>query len=190
MIASEWCEMGLIAISTVSTIVIAFCAVVATTIAKRSLYAWRCELHGKTEYDLAWRVLREAHAVREAVRVFRNVSNPFRHGSDLADLETWRELLSSPSSRFAEAVAEAEVMWPSELTEAKKAMYHCLNKVPRAIRGYNREILKNANNQDEAKCAEYEQVLWDDETERGEFGQELDDALAKFETFLRPLIKT
>lgn len=179
----EWCETGLKDVTTVSTVVIAICAVAGVIIAALGLYTWRRELHGRAVYDLARRVLLAVHTVREAVRHFRQIFSQ-------SDLETWQELLSSPLPLLSSTMVEAEVMWPGKLTEAKKAMDHCLSRVILAILDHNQEVDKSADERDGVKFAADERILWSVDPVGDEFGQELDCAVDKFETALRPLVKT
>ncbi|OQY20711.1 MAG: hypothetical protein B6I35_10155, partial [Anaerolineaceae bacterium 4572_32.2] len=47
-------------------------ALVAATVAIMGLRTWRKQLRGKTEYELARRLLRSVYRVRDAIRIVRN----------------------------------------------------------------------------------------------------------------------
>jgi hypothetical protein len=126
----------------ISNVVIAAAAVAAAVIAWRGLKTWRDELRGRTEYDLARRVMHAVYRVREAIRFVRSPHmlsgeyegrpgrNPDAITSDSADVRyAYQARWGKVSEAMVELDAvslECEVLWGSSLSQARAELAKCL----------------------------------------------------------------
>ena len=142
-------------ISTISDLVIAVAAVVGATVAGVGVSAWRRELHGRTEYELARRVLIGVHRVRDEIG---RVRSPFISGWEFADRpgrkpnqstcdaedkayayqNRWKPLQEVSVALDVDLV-EAEVIWGDILKEAWIGLRKCTAELWVAISRYVQE---------------------------------------------------
>jgi hypothetical protein len=191
-------------------------ALVAAWVAWRGLEAWRVQLHGKTEYDLARRVLRAVLKVRDQIAFVRHPFVPAaetmeayraaginpaevdlpkddNRAAQLVYLKRWQPLAAAASDLSVE-ILEAEVLWGRSSRDLEAELRQLIGELNTAITIYQRDVHTQHYNPERAEKA----------AERLEksfaivFGGVPDDAFAKrvesvverFEAMLRPHLRT
>jgi hypothetical protein len=165
-------------ITHVANVVVALSAVAGVVIAFLGLQTWRCELHGRADFDLARRVMFAVYELRNAIRQSRNeLSFGFP--------DSQYDRVNKKASDLDVALLEAEVLWGASLHAPKLSMNRCLStlwKMRRRQIDAQRKELKLTDKDHE----EIEAVLSGYGEENDEFGKSVDDAVSAFENVLRP----
>ncbi len=183
--------------------------VVGVAIAWRGLQTWRDQLAGSTEYELARRVLRAVYQLREAIAHVRapfvaveewadrpNRNHERRDSRDerAADLwfayyKRWQRIVPA-HSELEVALLEAEVLWGSELKEAREKLFQPLRRLSielfhRYLRRDSGGIWEHLSPEERGKT---ERVIWAgalDQSGGDSFADEVAQAVALFESALR-----
>jgi hypothetical protein len=144
-------DAGCLSLTEIKDLVIALAAAVGAGVGVLGLKAWRRQLKGNTEYELARRLLRAVYRVRNALQ---NVRNPFISSGeivqalkdagkapeeikrDLAKAEVdgavyaarWKPVADAISELQVEAL-EAEVIWDATVSDTLKPLYKCVSEL-------------------------------------------------------------
>jgi hypothetical protein len=195
--------------STVTQIVLAVSAVLGAVAALLGVSTWRRELQGRTEYDLARRVLAGVYRVRDAIgrvrapmmlsseyldRPDRAVDSIHADADDLgyAYQQRWTPLRESLTNLEVDLL-EAEALWHDELRECSKQLQSCVSELFAAVWSYIRAKRPDpaGNTPDPKFIQNLERVIWplgtDDRPD--EYGEKLSRAVASFEKLLRPHLR-
>jgi len=198
-------------IAAAKDIVVALAAAAAAVFAYLGLSAWRKELKGKSEYQLAKDVLKSVYKVREA---FKHVRNPviyqYEYPENMRDhhghlkrehnFEGTAHVYEERWKKMAEAFGEleehhlaAQVEWGPEFQEVIVKLRSCRIELLVAIQ----QMLERKKNPHEAagmkahERAEERSVLYHlgGDSEHDKFTPQVEEAIDAFEKWLRPHIR-
>lgn len=134
-------------------IVTALAALIGVGLAVYGFNAWRDQLRGKTNYELARRYLRAVYKIRDTVKSVRNsfmsndeISSALNeankrdaHYKDSAEkavyVQRWKKVVESKSDLEVELL-EAEVSWGESAIEVEKNFETCVRKLFAALKIY------------------------------------------------------
>jgi hypothetical protein len=203
---TEWLE----AAQKVVTIV---AALTAAAVAVLGLRAWHVQLRGRTEYDLARRVLRAVFEVRDQLSAVRRSYVPAAEivdafqdsGLDPATIDfandprrdslvyqrRWKPLAKALSDLAVEAV-EAEVLWGKPVRDLQMELQGLAGKLNGALTVYLRDI--NRQHRDPEKAGERLErmaaIVYADYGESGDlFQQEVEGVTRRFQELLGPRLR-
>jgi hypothetical protein len=196
---NDWVSAG-------KDILVGLSAVTATFFAYSGLNAWKKELKGKAEYQLAKEVLKSVYRVREAFKIVRNPSifqyeypeemtGPFGHLESEHNHEgtahvydvRWKEMAKA-SIELEEYHLEAQVEWGSEFQDVIIELRHCQRKLLITIQKMLSQM-KNPHIQIySASEEENDSILYSGGTSN-EFTAQIENAINEFEKWLRPHIE-
>ena len=198
-------------IAAAKDILVALAAAAAALFAYLGLSAWRKELKGKAEYQLAKDVLKSVYKVREA---FKHVRNPIiyqyefpedmrdHHGhlKSEHDYEGTAHVYEKRWEKMAEAFGEleqhhlaAQVEWGPEFQDVIVKLRSCRIELQVALQ----QMLERKKNPREAllmkseERAEEKSVMYHlgSDSKHDKFTPQIDEAINDFEKWLRPHIK-
>lgn len=198
-------------IAAAKDIVVAFAAAAAAIFAYLGLSAWRKELKGKAEYQLAKDVLKSVYKVREAFKFVRNpiiyqyeypegMRDHHGHLKHEHDYEGTAHVYEKRWEKMAEAFGEleehhlaAQVEWGQEFQDVIVKVRSCRIELLVAIqqmlgRKKNpREVLSTSSEEK----AEERSVLYHlgDNSEHDKFTRQIGEAINHFEKWLRPHVR-
>jgi hypothetical protein len=191
-------------------------ALVAAWVAWKGLQAWRVQLHGKTEYDLARRVLRAVFKVRDQIAFVRH---PFvavgetieayrAAGIDLADVDLlkddkratqlvyqkrWQPLAAAVSDLSVE-ILEAEVLWGRSSRDLEADLRKLVAELNTAVTLYHRDIHVQHGDAERAIKASERLENWSAIVYGGVsddvFAKRVESVVDRLEAMLRPHLKT
>jgi hypothetical protein len=187
-------------------------ALTAAYVAAQGLRAWRVQLHGKTEYDLARRLLRAVFKVRDQIAYVRgpfvsagemveaykaagiapegvDMMNDGRRRDQLVYQRRWEPLVSALSDLSVE-ILEAEVLWGSPVRNCEKELLRLVTKLNAALTVYIRDV-NTGHRHDEAAAERMERhaaIVFAGGTD-DEFAIGVAKAVAAFEELLRPNLR-
>ncbi len=178
-----------------SSIVTALAAATAAVIAVLGLNAWKKQLRGKNDYELARRYLRAVYKLRDAIRFVRNPFIPAEEiNAALKDSnqekertnreETSRAVYSVRWEKVTDAgsdldveLREAEISWGQEALDVERDFEKCVQELFVALRMFvqhdqqpDRDLIYDMGEQDE-------------------YNKKLKDAVAKIENYLAPHLR-
>ncbi|MFC2023950.1 hypothetical protein ACFLT5_04365 [Chloroflexota bacterium] len=183
-------------------------AIVAGYVAVAGVNTWRKQLTGKTEYEVARRLLRATYALRDAIR---SVRSPFMSGGEIASAmervgiepepgqvqtplpvrraayeERWKEVTDALSTLSAEAF-EAEVLWGEGVTSALTPLRGAVNVLhANLLIHLDTDSFAPRIPQVPDDRPTIEAVVFGHYDLSDEFGTKVLDAVAKVENFVRP----
>lgn len=163
-------------------------AIFGLGVAWAGLLTWRKQLKGKTEYELARRLLKAVFDVRNALRWVRD---PLLVGDQTEVYEARLQEVDRALPGLRVEVLEAEVLFGTEAVKSRvPALHQCVIELRIALRGFLRHQA-GALQLPDGKVAEYEQTLFDTGTdeEPDEYGATLNEAVEAFEAWLRPYLR-
>lgn len=198
-------------ITAIKDVLVGLSAVFAAVFAYLGLSAWRKELKGKAEYQLAKDVLKSVYRVREA---FKHVRNPIiyqyeypeemrDHHSNLKKEQDYEgtayvyekrwEVMVEAFGELEEHHLEAQVEWGPEFQDVIKKLRSCRIELLIAIE----QMLERKKNPRERaltsaeESAEERSVLYHlgSDSKHDKFTPQIDEAINDFEEWLRPHIK-
>jgi hypothetical protein len=199
-------------ISIAKDILTGVAALTAATVAILGLQAWKKQLKGKVEYELARRVLRAAFNVRDAIRLVRN---PVQMGGEIeravkeagidVDPETresraksqaavyqgrWKKVNQSMSELDIE-LTEAEVSWGPEIQNRAKPLRECIGKLVSKIWLYIDNLEQPRDQTDSNERKEIRQVIYlqSEDPDKDTFASEVNRAVDNIAEFLTPYLK-
>jgi hypothetical protein len=183
---------------------IAFAAVGGFAIALLGLRTWRKELKGKTEYDLARRILATTYKIRNAIQ---SVRNPFMSASEYAGTETGKNEKNARYQGIAEAyqkrwnsvneglleldvvTLEAEAIWGSELIADMKPLKECSKELFVNIKRYllTQQSENYQEQMSQEKWEKIDKIIYSSNSpDDDEFYRRLLDAVKKIEERVKP----
>jgi hypothetical protein len=202
-------------ISIIKDVVTALAALTGGIVAVIGLRAWRRQLKGKTEYELARRFLRAAFNVRDAIKFVRN---PFQMGGEIShalkeagldiapnSLEfrarseaavyqlRWKKLQEAMSDLEVELL-EAEVSWGEDIVNKVKPLRECIGKLYGKIWLHTYELEHPSRQVTEASEKSREEVTrtiyWvSDDPKEDSFSGDVKIAVDHIADFLKPHLK-
>lgn len=182
---------------TLKDLLTAVAAITATFVAIMGLNAWKRQLKGREEYDLARRYLRAIYKVRDSLRVVRNPFIPVEEmsrslkekgldGNDYSDNQnTNRAVYDTRWSKVSEALSdlrveqlEAEVLWGREAVEMCDYLDKCVANLMLKVRMFLQGDLNSA----------VDLTIYDT-GEDNKFSKEIKEAVRITEDYLKPHLK-
>ena len=191
-------------ITSVSALIVAILAIIG-------LHTWKKQLKGKTEYELAQRLLRATYRVREALVLVRNpyqspaeITQAMKEvgieGNPLDDpgkkAQTEGALYQNRFRKVQEAFVEiesvalgAEAIWGVIVKEYLKPLQECAVVLSLNIQTYIRELEYTPRRFDEDANTKRFQIIygWPGD-DSNKFSVEINTAVNKMEQFLKPLL--
>lgn len=197
--AQEW-------LATLAQVVLAVSAAIGAGTALCGLSTWRRELQGRTEYELARRVLTGVYRLRDAIHRVRSplmlsseyLDRPDRSAdathADADDLgyayqQRWKPLQECLTELEIDLL-EAEAIWHGELRQPFRELQLCKNELYAAVWSYihARRADPVGGARDPEFARKLERIIWplgtDDKPD--EFGERVSRAVENFEGLLRP----
>ncbi len=199
-------------ISIAKDIITGFAALTAAIVAVIGLRAWRSQLKGKTEYELAQRVLRAVYKVRDAMHFVRH---PFMSASEISQAMKEAGIEGNPldakvNARSQEAAyqkrwtkvqeawadldlntLEAEALWGQEIREKLKPLRQCVSTLFASIQTYLRGLATPPRELDAQRMERTDNVIYGspEDADRNPFTAEIIKAVGQVENFLKPRLK-
>jgi len=198
-------------VSVIKDVAVAGAAIVAAWVGCRGLHTWRRQLKGKTEYELAIKVLTTSYELRDAIASVRNPFMQYPQEPDLPE-EKLRELsrrekewhafaqarqrmwepVTAARAKLDASSLEAEAVWGREIKEKINVLNGLLGELFCAIREQIEE--RNPNNRaDDSPDAEAvlkrRKIMYSrQDCEKDEYQMKLANAIRAIEDELRPHI--
>ena len=200
-------------VTLIKDIITGLSALTAAIIAILGLQAWKKQLKGKTEYELAQRLLRNVYKVRDALALVRN---PFQSAAEISqamkEANIERDPLKDPSIQIRsegavyqrrwqkvqdaylnlESVAfEAEAIWGQSVKDNLKPLQECTSTLASTIQMYLSHLEKPPRKYDEKAKYKEDAIIYGfpGDADQNFFSSEIIKAVSKMEDFLRPLLK-
>ena len=202
-------------LSIIKDIVTIIATIIGSCVAIYGLISWRKQLKGRTEYDLARRVLKAVYKVREAIQ---SVRDPFQSASEveMAIKETCNSIEeNSPDYRIKSTTSvyqirwnrlnrallelkfellEAEVSWGRNVHNKINPLNECIGKLCSTI---NLHLHSLQNNYHETSQRDAEninsrlKILYtvSDDPNKDDFLNQINLAVIEVEEFLKPYLK-
>ena len=187
-------------------------ALTAAIVAVLGLQAWKRQLKGKVEYELARRILRAAFNVRDAIRLVRNPfqmggeieravkesgididpnSPAFRAKSQAAVYQGRLKKVDQTMSELEIEVTEAEVLWGHEIQNRVKPLKECIGKLVSKIwlYTYNLEHPEEKVDSNERKEIRDIMYLQSEDPYKDSFATEVNRAVDSIAEFLKPYLR-
>lgn len=198
------------AIQIIKEIVAIVAPIIGLIIAALGVFTWRMQLKGKTQYELARRLLKAVYELREAIKVVRNPAivpeevvsamkdkgfsddeisnevNPLLFRQDLVYEKRWKGISNALSTLEVEAL-EAEVIWGEEIQDKAIRFKRCIYKLNINLkRNFRQE--SSSRNYDHDKMEKIEQIIWEGGEDSNPFDREINESIKEIEDFLRPYL--
>ena len=193
----------------IQSVVVSLAAGTAAWMAVLGVNAWRKQMRGKTEYEIARRCLRQTYRIRDSLRFVRSPmisSGEFAHAAKEQEdkpttkpaerskqdkmiavyNERWRHVAEAHSDLMLD-VLEAEVLWP-KIRAASKPLSECIHDLNVDLSFYLREISGNRPRLSiERREALDKAIFWQGPDDP--FEVKLRDAVQKMEDLLAPHVR-
>lgn len=209
-VGDELCEEYVNIFIAIREVVVTAAAVTGAIIAVLGLKTWQKQLRGRTEYDLARRMLRAALEVRDGIR---GVRSPFispaemeaaLRSSGLGDEEIKKQMLQPESTiavynvrwkRVADAVSslqvetlEGEVLWGDVVKDRLKPLYDAVASLRVMLNRYFRAEAGHRQPLTGVKLQEVNDIMYEtsDDPQEDKFTRRVHDGIAQLESFLKP----
>ena len=198
-------------LSLVKDIITALSALTVAVIATLGLQTWKKELKGRTEYELARRLLRAVYKTRDAIRLVRN---PFMSAGEIsqslqqANIEVdqhderfgaitqgsvyqtrWKKVQDAFTELQLDTF-EAEVIWGQEASEKMRPLRKNVSTLFANIQIYLKHIEEPSRyTLDTETRQEMETVIYDpglEDPSRNSFTVEITQSVRQIEQYLRP----
>ncbi len=183
----------------ISSIITTLATIAGFLLAVKGFSAWKDQLKGKTDYELARRYLRAVYKVRDAIKFVRNPFIPVEEmnaalkesgkESDVNSQETSRVVYNLRWKKVNEAESdlkvelwEAEVSWGKEALQAEKDFHACIIKIFVALKMY-----LDFDNASERRKEDHDLIY--DLGKEDKFNIEVEQAIKKIEDYLAPHLK-
>jgi hypothetical protein len=199
-------------VTIIKDVVTCFAAGIAAYVGINGLRAWQVQLTGKTEYELARRMLRSVYAIRDTISFVRDreitveeeeqamkeMGIEFTEDHPFPDTPKYKDIvyqlrirrLEETKSQLEADLLEAEVTWGEEFIELLRVFDNYVRKlhstlILHTIRVYGLDIIKHE------KTEEFEDVLYQNKkSEQDTFYLEMQNAIRDVENFLKPHLKS
>jgi len=170
-------------VSLIKDIITSLAAIIAAIVAILGLQAWKKQLAGKKEYELAHRLLTDTYKFREALAGVRywNTSSS-ESGIKAMYVERWQKVQEATIELDSTSL-EAEAIWGSVVRENLQPLRQCADKLYATI-GYYLDDLERPQLDEKEKF----QIGFDDHSEDNNFSKEIYEAVKKMEKFLEPYL--
>jgi hypothetical protein len=197
MALDEWVRLIAAAIVGLSAATTAIVAIIG-------LNKWRAELRGKTDFELARRILKNAYRVRDGFRVVRS---PLMYGSEYADRPDRKEeerncrrldtdyaynrrlkAVQDPYYELELDLLEAEALWGNDLVEAKKALRNCVVELIHNIGMYLDSQFEQGSVPLES-VKDTRKVVYFSDPENDPFADKVSAAVGEFESLLKSKVR-
>lgn len=191
-------------IGQIAEIITALAAIAAAIAAWEGLTAWKKQLHGNTDHDIAWKylaaVLKLRNAINKTVRnpgigleEFKSASEEF-YGKDLEEKMKenprsaemlavysirWREV-NKARQELDDVIVQAEIWWGEKVVGLEKDLNLCIGELF--------VNLKNMLNPDNGLTYDHKMIYYV-EGDESEFDKKLKAAIKKMENFSRPYLR-
>jgi len=195
----------------VQNVVLSLCGVLTVAIAYRGLTTWRKELKGKSEYTKAKEVLKAVYKVRRGFMIVRSpamfsyeypaemrdesgsLKKEFAYdGTAHAYQERWKKLAEA-FRELEDQTLDAEVEWGRQFQEIIIPLRHCFGQLQSAIQDMlsAKKYPYEQASRPRTERAEQRSVLYhvSENSAHDKFTSEINAAIEKFETELRPHIR-
>ena len=188
-------------ISDISNIITALSVFGTAIIALLGLRSWQNEMKGKTEYEIARKVMRSAYRLVQELNYSRSpLQNlPFPDGSEKnkeeKNLEAHRKLYSDLLHPIFDAytdlescILDAQVIWGEEITVLAHNIKRCVHKYQNALE-LNLDNIQDRGEifRDDREIAkENKKILYAFGESDNVFTKEIQDSLNNIELFIRP----
>lgn len=171
-------------------------AVATAIIALRGVRAWKRELHGRAEYEVAKGLALETFRFRDAIKIARA---PFVSlVADVPESQAWREALNLRFSGVQEALStfdtralEAEALWGEAVATKTKRLHQIAQTLWAAHDSYLRNVEGDGEDfkADRAYALDVRGKVFSAGL-RGtdEFGNEIQLAIADIVSFVKPIL--
>lgn len=203
-------------ITSIKDIILSLVAILTLIVAIIGLTAWKKELKGKSEYQLAKEVLMAVYKVREGFKYVRSAayfSYEYPEGSTtpLGDIvegkkyETYKYLYENRWKELQKAMSElevknleAQVEWGPENHEKIISLRECASELDYQIWNFlekyrnpeaNSCLIEKEDREELAKENKKQRDILYDHGPRSNFTGQINKALSEFEGWLRPKIK-
>ncbi|WP_372715964.1 hypothetical protein [Novipirellula sp.] len=186
-------------------------SVVGVFIAIRGLNAWRKQLRGNTEYDLARRLMKAALKVREGIRTVRN---PFMSNAEIDEAvrdqypndtakniphfdsstavynARWRAISDAMLDLKLELI-EAEVIWGAGAKEQLEPLQKCVADLRIALSQHLQLRSKRPPPFEPDKVNEIDRIVFEvsDRPEKDDYTKRVHDAIENVQSFVTPHLK-
>ena len=190
----------------------AVAALTAAIVAVLGLQAWKKQLKGKVEYELARRVLRAAFNVRDAIRFVRNPfqmggeiefavkeagvdidpkSSAYRAKSQAAVYQGRLKKVDQTMSELDIELTEAEVSWGHEIKNRVKPLRECIGKLAAKIWLYTYNLEHPEDKGDSTEWKEIRDVIYlqSEDPDKDTFATDVNRAVDNIAEFLTPYLK-
>jgi hypothetical protein len=200
-------------VTLIKDIITALAALTAGIIAVLGLQTWKKQLKGKTEYELARRLLGAVYKLREAIRFVRT---PFMSVGEISQAleeanikldqpdpnsgaiqeravyqKRWEKIQQALEELDLEAF-EAEVVWGYQVAEKLKPLQNCIRTLFASIQTHLRQLQPTYRDSFDVKVIEkIDQVICitSEDPSNDPFAAEIAEAIGEIENFLRPRLK-
>ena len=191
-------------------VVTALAALTGAIVAILGLKAWRKQLKGKTDYELARRLLKAVYEVRDAIRLIRS---PFQSVAEITqalketgvsgkfqdpdfDFKTDRAVYQVRGGKLHEAMSnlrveqlEAEVSWGNEVSIRLRPLRECISKLNVAIKRHLRQLSRSQVDAEAMEALDRIIYEYSGSTEDVAFTDVIRKAVENIEEFLKPYLK-
>ncbi len=194
-------------------LVVTCAAATGAIVAFLGLNAWKRQLAGRTEYEVATKYLRAVYKVRDAIALVRS---PFMSAGEMAHAvkETtgssesskaeqeqsdasaaaytlrWKSIMEAMSDIQAVSY-EAEILWGKEAVDLIGTLRSCVSELNWAVNDYLKEKAGRWRNRSNEMYEEVHKVVfWQgDDPVKDPFSMKVKKAVSAAETFIRPKLK-
>ena len=194
-------------------VVVTLAAATGAFVAVLGLNAWKRQLAGRTEYEVAIKYLRSVYKLRDAIGLVRS---PFMSADEMAHAVKeidgsvgnagaerapsdatvaaytfrWKSIMEAMSD-IQVVSQEAEVLWGTQVVELLRPLRQCVSELNWAVDAYLREKTGRSRDRD-GKLFEdtHKVVFWmGDDPVMDPFSGKVTTAVSGIERFIRPRLK-
>jgi hypothetical protein len=192
-------------VSLIRDIITGISALIVAIVAVIGLGTWKKQLKGKTEYEIAQKLLRAVYRVRRAINVIRNpfigvaeireamneanmvydpgahVNNALNH--ELVFQKRWRGVLDAFVDMDAYGL-EAETLWGQVVHERLQPLRQSANELYRNIMMLLTHLNNQELNNNSPEIRRIRELIYISPNDT--FGRDFNDAVTQIEIFLKP----
>lgn len=193
-------------VTVIRDIVLAFTAITTAVVAIISIWKWRDELKGKTEYELARRLIHSLYRVRDAFNSVRSSAifiseypEGYREKSEntlednyLTTLHVYQNRWNLFATAFQELeseVLEAEVIWGQDVEILMVEVRSCKHKLQCSIQRYLEHKKSGGIKLDRGAEIEVISIISNCDFPDDDFTIKILTAVSKFELYIKPHLK-
>lgn len=196
-------------LTVIKEILICIAAITTTIVALFGLYSWKRELHGKTKFDTARKLVRATYQLREVMRECRlpftsaneypKDYNDFTAKNDpKIDGDAWQYIyrnrwapVSSALITFDEAVIESEVIWGNCIKIKTDKLRQCVHRLYASIDAFISDKYSNGKNfkSDSEFAKSIIENIWYKIKDADQLSIDIKVAISSIEKEIRPHLK-